>query len=484
GARSTPLYGLARRVALSGVSALKGLPFQRFGKLFIVDRGEIEALRGLRRLVGDYARPVPADKPLSIAVFGAPGSGKSFGVKELTRAVLGEQTPILEFNLSQFDGPAELLGLLHQVRDKVLEGRTPVVFWDEFDSKGLMWLQYLLAPMQDGRVQDGQISHPIGKCLFVFAGGTSHEFAGFGPPPTGTDAANAEKAFREAKGPDFKSRLNGYLNVLGPNPRQVDGKDDSADVSFPVRRALLLRAKLGLFGDERLQIDRGVLSAFLEIGRFTHGARSMEKVIEQTRAAAGAGRVGRSHLPPRQLLELHVDADEFLGLVERDLAFQFDAEPMAEAVHDFYRDLARRQAWKPDFDVAYRDLPEFVKDDNRAAARRICEVVGLVGLYVVPAAQVPPGSTEADARQAIEQNLDLLAEGEHDGFVDSRLRNGWERADRKDVDRRAHHRLVPFDKLPVEEKMKDREAVRRYPEIVARAGYRIVTGPPPKKQKK
>jgi len=48
---------------------------------------------------------------------------------------------------------AYLNGAFHQVRDLALSGRTPVVFWDEFDSRELLWLQYLLAPMQDGRFQ-------------------------------------------------------------------------------------------------------------------------------------------------------------------------------------------------------------------------------------------------------------------------------------------------------------------------------------------
>ncbi len=489
GSRIAPLFGLARRVALNGTVALHGLPFQKFGKLFIVDRGEIENLRGLHRIVADYAQPGPADKPLSIAVFGAPGSGKSFGVKELARAILGDKVPILEFNLSQFDDAKELLGLFHQVRDKALEGHTPLVFWDEFDSKDLKWLQYLLAPMQDGRFQDGQISHPIGKCIFVFAGGTSHDFQGFGPqsasPNESKEKQDAWQAFKNKKGPDFKSRLNGYLNVLGPNPVQIATGDDPADVAFPIRRALLLRAKLGLFGNERLTIDRGMLSAFLEIGRYAHGARSMEKIVEQTRAAAGHhARIGRSHLPPRQVLELHVDADEFLQIVERDLAFQFEVEPMAEAYHEFYRELAQREGWKPTYDMRYRDLPEHIKDDNREAARRISDVVGLIGLYVVRIGQAPAGTSEADAQAAMDQNLELLAEAEHDGWMESRLRNGWRYGPERDDDRRISPKLIPYARLGESDKNKDRNAVRNYGKIVAKANYQVVTGPPPRKPKK
>lgn len=128
----------------------------------------------------------------------------------------------LEFNLSQFANADDLIGAFHQIRDKVLQCRLPVVFFDEFDSQSYRWLQFLLAPMQDGKFQEGQVTHPIGKCVFIFAGGTSWTYETFGPPPssatTGGSSSSttggvghlsaAEMEFRLAKGPDFKSRLD------------------------------------------------------------------------------------------------------------------------------------------------------------------------------------------------------------------------------------------------------------------------------------
>jgi hypothetical protein len=325
-----PLWGLARRVARQGLRQLHQLPYLQFGKLFSIDRAEIESLRTLQRLMISYQNDPKAEKPLSLAAFGPPGSGKSFGVKQLAKAVLSDATPLLEFNLSQFRDASELHGLFHQIRDEVLRGKLPVVFWDEFDSRNLEWLQYLLAPMQDGAFQAGQLSHPIGKCVFVFAGGTRSRFEDFGEPPVDlvTAIANAkndaEKSkleercemvladFVAKKVRDFKSRLAGYINVLGPNSR------DSHDITYPVRRALLLRVLLGAGPNDDLAIDPGLLTAFLEIDEYRHGARSMEKIAEQIRLASRTGEFIRSDLPASGQLEMHVSAQRFLALVERD----------------------------------------------------------------------------------------------------------------------------------------------------------------------
>ena len=295
-----PLFGPARRLALLGPAALEYAACARFGKLLTMDRREIEALRSLRQLMLSYRDGGPKKQPLSLAVFGAPGSGKSFGLKQLAEGVFGDKNPVLEFNLSQLKGPDDLMGAYHQVRDAVLTGKTPVVFWDEFDSRDYFWLQYLLTPMQEGTFQEGQLSHAIGKSVFVFAGGTSRDFSHFGPPDKARqDDSDTQRKGRHdfimAKGPDFKSRLAGFLDVLGPNPRQVYSDetagagldpwvDDPTDLDYPVRRAILLRCMLELIKEKEndlLAIDHGLLTALLETSHYQNGARSMEKLVSQ-----------------------------------------------------------------------------------------------------------------------------------------------------------------------------------------------------------
>jgi hypothetical protein len=86
--------------------------------------------------------------------------------------------------------------------------------------------------MQDGAFRQGQLTHPIGRSIFVFAGGTAASVSEFG-----RDLSEEQR--RAAKQPDFVSRLRGYLNVLGPNPQPAAG-EPGGDRFHVLRRAILL----------------------------------------------------------------------------------------------------------------------------------------------------------------------------------------------------------------------------------------------------
>jgi hypothetical protein len=483
------LDAVALRVAREGIeSVLKDVPVARFGPFVTVDRGEIEGFRSIRALIREYDRQ-KAPRPLSIAVFGPPGSGKSFGVKAVAKSTFDkDRVAPLEFNLSQMNGPSDLADALHQVRDAGLRGKLPFVLWDEFDSDAgsehFGWLRHFLAPMQDGSFQQGQIEHPIGKAIFVFAGGTSARLADF--------AGNSSDEFRQAKGPDFVSRLKGHVDVVGPDPR---GGDSDADPYYRIRRAILLRAMLGgrktLFKRGRLQIDSGVLRAFLEVSRYRHGARSLETIISMS-TLSGKSRFERSALPAADQLDAHVDAREFLSLAGLYVPEGALLERLAEAAHLSYcKDmLAQGYSWSGTLEylvehglqelkpaekgphqslIDYDSLPPDVKEQNRGNARDLARKVALLGYSLREDAPAGAPAVEFDPS---DPRVEQLAKEEHGRWVRAKIRAGWRRGPRDD-EKRTHLCICSWAELPEEEKQKDRALVLGIPEIIVASGMTL-----------
>jgi hypothetical protein len=297
--------------------ALPAVPSAAFADFVSIDRQEIEALRSMRGLMSEYVAGNQS-KPLSLAVLGPPGSGKSYSVEQVAESVRPGKVRVLTFNLSQFSDAGELHGAFHQVRDAALQGNLPLVFWDEFDTtfggRPLGWLQYFLAPMQDGSFRGGQLVHPIGRSIFVFAGSTCSQVRHLGKKLS-------PQQRREVKLRDFVSRLKGFLSVRGPN--RLNNAPDR-DPYYLLRRGQVLRSLLlrhapqlfaGKEPDLILRIDRGVLRAALHVSRYKHGARSLESLI-LTSALVGKSSFERACLPADEQTELHVPSREFRALVQ------------------------------------------------------------------------------------------------------------------------------------------------------------------------
>jgi len=477
---------VAEHVVLEGAEvALQDVPLGRFGYLLTVDRREIESFRSIRALVSEYLSHVRQKRPVCIAIFGAAGSGKSFGITQVAKSLAPEQVEVLEFNLSQFESADELVDALHQVRDVGLSGKIPLVFWDEFDTplagKPLGWLRYFLAPMQDGSFREGQITHPVGRSVFVFAGGTSHRMDSFG------QGVEPEK-LQGAKVPDFVSRLKGYVNVLGPNRQKAaSGEQAMTDPYYIIRRAILLRAILRRDAPqlcrkqedkEVLNIDPGVLRAFLNTREYKHGVRSMESIVAMS-LLSGKTSFERSSIPSEAQLDLHVDGREFLALVQQ-MDLQGDLlEKLAEAHHQVFCEELEAKGYRlgPRTDdelkthsslKPYAELPEEEKEQNRGAVRDIPNKLARSGYVMIPArSDEPPFEFPG-------HHLAQLAEIEHERWMQAKLEAGWRYATETDKERKLHEALLPWDELPEEQKEKDRVLVRAIPRILAKAGYTVV----------
>lgn len=472
------LEPLACRILSGDDSGLRTAPVGRFGALQTVDRSEIESFASIRTLIAEYLARAGTRRPLCLAVFGPPGSGKSFGVEQVARSVSGAggaRIEKVEVNMSQLDSPGALTGALNRVRDEVVRGRVPLVFFDEFDSTfqgPLGWLRYFLSPMQDGSFVDGEIVHPIGKAIFVFAGGLSDTFARFSridldPVRDADEIAR----FRQAKGPDFVSRLRGFVDVKGLNP-DAHGKRAGFHL---IRRAMICRSliernwpMLVTSDPRRVNVADSVVRALIGVPAYRHGVRSLEAVLEMS-SLEGLAAFGPSALPPPAQLEQHVDADAFTRLVHRGVLFSAARETLAESIHERYR---AENAASRNVDSAvmrpWAELPETYRSANRAQADDMIRKLEMINCGYRPAPRAGPQSfafTDAE--------IEILSETEHERWMRERMSAGYSWGARRDDALRTHPDLVPWSELPDRAKQLDRNAVLAIPECMAAAGFEV-----------
>ena len=293
----------------SDVKAFAGPEASKFGCMYSFDSGEERQLQALKKLIVDYiAGPAPA-RPLCLAIFGPPGSGKSFAAEEICSQARGTQhkdnLPLTKINMTQVNDAESVSRVLARVAGERGAATVPVVFFDEFDAPRngapYGWLSWFLAPMHDGEfLHDGAVVR-LTRAVFIFAGGTTSTMDDFSAQPSAD--------FRFAKGPDFVSRLRGYLDVQGPNesPRAI-------------RRAIILRKELKKrFKAEVYLADdaKEVLTSLLSVGRYRHGARSIAAILEMSAIPENSTALSWGMLPEDHLLKLHVDRgpldEELLG---------------------------------------------------------------------------------------------------------------------------------------------------------------------------
>jgi hypothetical protein len=496
-------YDTACSVALKGLETQRAVPWLKVGDYTTIERSEIEAFRRLQRKVDEYISHSPQKRPLSLAVFGAPGAGKSFIVEEMAKGLLGKDPPFIVCNLSQLSDERDLQGAFHLVRDMVLAGTTPIVFWDEFDSQEYRWLRLLLAPMQDGEFREGQIIHPIGKCIFIFAGGTSATFEEFGKPDSGADppeAARQLRAWRMCKGPDFRSRIHGHLDVLGPNPRLLDNDApepvaDPTDPCFPIRRALFMRGRLGLYKEGvAAECNVRLVEGLLRVPLYRHGSRSFDRLLCNLRdrglpiepqSLPSAEELAVDIRSPEKVLELveYAHGGDHLAGVELKLR-----NDMEERLDEFAAYINRAYMDHPEdkrsaeVTLAYDNLSLFLRESNRAAVRRIPGVLAAAGLAIVEG-NLAEAPSKDEALALLEEHLEAAAIREHEGWCLFHSERGWVRSPRGEKKKNTssvpprHPALTPWDKLSEDYRKMDRDQAKIYVKIVYDLGFAVVRAP-------
>lgn len=275
--------------------------------LVVIDRREIESYKAVHKLLCKTIAGAP-EKPLNIAVFGPPGSGKSFVVKQLAKSAtppdMRDSLYFETINMAEIplEKPEKYQDAINKAMSEQKGGKIPVLFFDEFDCSQLRWLKQFLIQMEDW-VNPANAKR--GSPILIFAGGTSHTYADF-TREDGSVTKEQQVAFVMAKGPDFISRLSGHINILGPN--RVDDDDDA----HVIRRAIFLNA---ILREKNITaMDSSIIRAMLKVSSFKHGVRSMRAVINMS-TQLGGSKIVSSTLPVLPQLNMHVNGKEFLEMI-------------------------------------------------------------------------------------------------------------------------------------------------------------------------
>ncbi len=456
---------VAARIVQEGPKFLfKHVPVCKYGKLTTVDLSEIQNYHSIHQLMKEYINrcnskdPGETLRPFSIAVFGAPGAGKSFGVKEIAKSI--GHISVSSINVSQCATPAELFGALDAAL--TTDGKNiPMIFFDEFDSEldGVSrgWLKYFLAPMQDGEFSIGGRLKKIPEAIFVFAGATAISFEDFLPQDE-----DAENEFKNIKGPDFVSRLKGFLDVKGPNPVKI------TDRSSLIRRALLLRSMLiqqapSIYDakTKQVNISRSLLNTLLRVNEYKHGTRSIEFLLGMSRLS-DASIYNPSCLPMVSQMKIHVDIHDFMSKLNFELTMGRMVEQYSQLAHEYHVIGAQSMPWD--------ELPEMYKKRYRNRIRRIGEFLlsdeAMVGLRPI----------KENADDKIEELygpiLEILTAIQHNSWKKDKLAEGWTFGE---TDRELMHSfdLIPYEEVPEKTKEMLRMDVRTLPLVLKQMGYEL-----------
>lgn len=499
---------VAKELVKNGTDRLfSHVPVLKCGALSTLDVNEIESYNTIRELIQDYVLQYDSRtdgspiQPLSVAVFGAPGSGKSFGIKELAKSI--GRFRIATLNCSQFESIHALFAALDaelqetknetpaastrgtkndtpaasmkETRNTGTGGeeseedkpRIPLIFFDEFDSSlngvDRGWLKYFLAPMQDGEYTLNGRTRTIDAAVFIFAGGTAETFAQFVPKD-----ADGEAAFRNAKGPDFISRLKGTLDIKGPNAADV------RDRRHIIRRALLLREliirKFPAVYDEKtgqINISGGLLSSLLRVSEYRHGARSIEFILAMSRLA-GEKRFTPSCLPPMEQLDIHLDIRDFSNKIMFEQMIGDGLELLAKRI---FENALTEKGEKPDWALAGEDVREHYRGRIRFLGERLVDPRSSIGVRrIIPEAP--------DSIAVLEgKDLETFSDWFQQAYVQEKITEGWKYDAVEDDELLRSPFLVSYSQLPDEKKTEIQTDIAKYIKYLRGLGFELFRRP-------
>jgi hypothetical protein len=148
-------------------------------------------------------------------------------------------------------------------------------------------------------------------------------------------------------------------------------------------------------------------------------------------------------------------------------------EQMARTLHENYLDNRRLEGkYDPDREASHRswdNLDETYREANRSLAKDYFKNLERVGYKLVSTTEWVPSKHALSGEE-----MESLAEAEHQRWCDERTAQGWTYGPVRDNEKRLHPNLVPWSELTDADKEKDRQMMREISKVLARRGLTFV----------
>ncbi len=193
-------------------------------------------------------------------------------------------------------------------------------------------------------------------------------------------------------------------------------------------------------------------------------------VIRMTHNAGLATLLRGGEDKPEGLANLHV-----FGLLDHtctpDLISRCTYEILARAIHEDYVRSEMAKGCTPETNPSvapWGDLEETYKQSNRRAAEHIRVKLDAIGCDIAITTD-----WETPQFEFTPEEMELLAQMEHESWVEEKLSDGWRYSPTKDQEKKASPYLVPWGELSEAAKDEDRNQVRDLPAFLAKARFEI-----------
>ena len=144
-------------------------------------------------------------------------------------------------------------------------------------------------------------------------------------------------------------------------------------------------------------------------------------------------------------------------------------ETIARAIHENYRQAHAGVTGQYEPSMAeWDELLDALKNSNRQQADHILEKLLRVGCTVHKV-----GNRSASPIIFTSNEVEIMAEMEHERWKAERLSSGWTLGKKKDATKKITPYLVPWSALSDEAKEWDRQPVRNIPQLLANVGLEV-----------